>query len=142
MAAGKWKLTPTQRLYRRVQPHGECLEFPGGHTRAGYGTLGVQGRTVYAHRLAYELERGPIPKGVHIDHLCRNPACVRLDHLEVVSCRTNVLRGKRGILKTHCSQGHPWIPQNIYSHRGRRSCLICRNERNAAWNAAHKRQEA
>jgi len=32
---------------------------------------------------------GPIPDGLHLDHLCANPPCVRPDHLEPVTQAEN-----------------------------------------------------
>ena len=67
--------------------------------RNGYGCFGIGGRAkngghlVYAHRYYYELANGPIPEGLHIDHLCRNRACIRPDHLEPVTCAENLRRG-------------------------------------------------
>lgn len=49
--------------------------------------------TYLAHRIAYEQAVGPIPKGLVIDHLCRNTLCVNPDHLEAVTQRVNVARG-------------------------------------------------
>jgi hypothetical protein len=90
----------------------DCLfeiEWQGFHSacwiwkralRNGYGCLGIGGRAknggrlVYAHRHLYEMVNGPIPTGLHIDHLCRNRACVRPDHLEPVTCAQNLRRGK------------------------------------------------
>lgn len=54
-----------------------------------------------AHRVAYELEREPIPPGLEPDHLCKNRACVRPDHLELVTHRENVLRGDGFYAKAH-----------------------------------------
>jgi len=48
----------------------------------------------YAHRLAYERAKGSIPAGLQIDHLCRVRECVNPDHLEAVSQRENIRRGK------------------------------------------------
>jgi hypothetical protein len=37
----------------------------------------------YAHRLMYMLNKGPIPKGMHVLHHCDQPCCVNPDHLYV-----------------------------------------------------------
>lgn len=57
-----------------------------------YGQVRHGGKHVGAHRLAYELARGPIPAGFHVDHLCRVTNCVNPDHLEAVPPRENVRR--------------------------------------------------
>lgn len=49
---------------------------------------------MYAHRAMYEQEVGPIPEGLTLDHLCRQPACMRPDHLEPVTHATNLQRGR------------------------------------------------
>lgn len=41
----------------------------------------------------YEQEVGPIPPGLHLDHLCRQPKCLRPDHLEPVTHAKNLQRG-------------------------------------------------
>ncbi len=60
----------------------------------GYGTTHHNGKSVMAHRWYYEQHKGPIPEGLHIDHLCRVNACVNPDHLEAVTCKENLRRGK------------------------------------------------
>lgn len=87
----------------------------------GYGMW--RGRP--AHRVAYEATYGPIPAGLHIDHLCRTRACVRPDHLEAVTQAENNRRGK--MLRTHCPQGHPYDQANTFiSSKGWRFCRACR----------------
>lgn len=48
-----------------------------------YRNIVVNGRTKAAHRLAYELEHGPIPKGMVVMHSCDVPGCFNPDHLSI-----------------------------------------------------------
>ncbi len=100
------------------------------HRARGYGRFWLDGRLVPAHRWAYEQEVGPIPKGLQLDHLCRNRACVNLGHLEPVTNRENVLRGNgltaQQARRTHCPQGHSYDVANTYTDpTGGRRCREC-----------------
>jgi hypothetical protein len=72
----------------------------------------------------------PIPDGFVIDHLCRNTGCCNPSHLEAVSHRVNIKRGRAGT-KTACNHGHDWTnPKNVHVRRdGRRWCAACQRER-------------
>lgn len=110
-----------------------CWGWTGSLNNKGYGQVGYLGRTTSTHRLAYTLLAGPIPAGLHIDHLCRNRACCNPAHLEPVTVRTNTLRGigfaPSNAAKTHCRHGHAYTSVNTYiDRRGSRSCRTCRTE--------------
>lgn len=115
-------------------PNGCIVWTAGTASQSGYGYF-FAGRSgphehgrVYAHRWAYEHYVGPIPAGLHIDHLCRNRLCVNPTHLEPVTPRENVHRSHGNVNKTHCVHGHEFTPENTYIAPGRnyRSCVTCR----------------
>src|SRR4051794_28099208 len=58
-----------------------CWEWQGATDHGGYGEFHMSARNARAHRMAYELFAGPIPDGLDLDHLCRNPPCVNPEHL-------------------------------------------------------------
>lgn len=55
--------------------------WPWRGAERGYHNVQWEGRTVPAHRLSYELAKGPIPDGMFICHVCDNPLCCNPDHL-------------------------------------------------------------
>lgn len=96
-------LNELKRFWRRVDKTDEtgCWWWLGALTaREGYGSFSIGSRkdgtrkNVSAHRWIYEQLVGPIPKGLHIDHLCRERRCVNPDHMEPVTLGENVLRGE------------------------------------------------
>lgn len=110
-----------------------CWEWTGGVDKRGYGQFWSGSAGVRAYRWLYERERGPIPTGMHLDHLCRNPSCVNPDHLEVVTPRENIMRGS-GVApafaaRTHCGHGHELEGDNLMVIRSgehvRRRCRTC-----------------
>ena len=71
-----------------------CWEWTKSKNSKGYARIRFKRKYFYVHRLVlFELLGLEIPSGMVIDHLCRNPSCVRPSHLEVVSYAENTRRG-------------------------------------------------
>ena len=117
-----------------------------GNKRADYGRFRVHGKMRSAHRVAYEDVIRPIPDGLVIDHLCRNPSCVNPFHLEPVTQQVNNRRGlgpkvasqlmtAHNRARTHCKHGHPFTPENTYLGSDGRRCRRCFARRMREWRA-------
>lgn len=119
-----------ERFWEKVALGDGCWKWLGFLNDSGYGMFKAYSdrSMMLAHRYSYELHVGPIPEGLQLDHLCRNPACVNPGHLEPVTHEENVRRGNAGHnmrSKTHCPQGHPYAGDNLYVYDGRRHCRAC-----------------
>jgi hypothetical protein len=133
------------RFEKRLErdPITGCWNWLGQRDRAGYGRWNPLKKSGFrAHRAAYEIYKGPIPKGLTIDHLCRNVSCVNPDHLEAVDLRTNLLRGNAvsaiAARQTHCVNGHPFDLFNTAFTRGFRVCRACGRDKTARYEARRR----
>ena len=122
--------TQIDRLVSKFEVQDGCWEWRGSKSPTGYGKLSLWDWARYAHRVVYELLRGPIQDGLEIDHLCRNRGCVNPDHLEPVTKVENLRRGVGAgglnARKMFCPKGHNYKTIN---DRGWRRCGTC----NADW---------
>lgn len=82
-------LSPDERFWSKVDKTGDCWEWTGAKNPDGYGHFKLEDRFEYAHRYSYKMLRGPFRQDLQIDHKCRNPGCVRPDHLAPVDGSTN-----------------------------------------------------
>lgn len=138
----KPKLTLKERLLAHIKINEQtgCWEWTGSKKPAGYGQISIPtpkgAYPLYAHRVAYEIYKGPIPDGYETDHLCRNRGCVNPDHLEAVPQEINRIRGAGSggslspeVINNVCQKGHPRTPASTgyftLEGRRRRFCKIC-----------------
>jgi hypothetical protein len=83
---------PPERLWKYVDERGEdeCWLWRGAVRRRGYGVFSLNGRSVVAHRLAYELATGEAPGEKLVCHRCDNPRCCNPAHLFLGTHTDNV----------------------------------------------------
>lgn len=79
---------------RDIDKETGCWNYTGTLNGNGYGQLAVEKSLFLVHRLSFTHFRGAIPKGMVLDHLCRNPRCFNPKHLEAVSLAENSRRAK------------------------------------------------
>ena len=125
-----------KQFWARVDTSGgpdACWPWQGARLPRGYGKMTGAG---YAHRIAWELENGPVPAGMYVCHHCDNPPCCNPAHLFTGDAAANNAdmdakgRSGRGTFQralTHCARGHPYSPENTRVRNGHRACITCVN---------------
>lgn len=59
----------------------QCWEWQAFRGPLGYGRITIAAVPRNAHRVAWELEHGPVPDGLEVCHKCDNPPCCNPEHL-------------------------------------------------------------
>lgn len=72
-----------ERFWEKVDKRGglDCWLWKAGRHEQGYGQIKVKGKTLLAHRVAYQLRYGELPEGHCVLHDCDNPPCCNPAHL-------------------------------------------------------------
>jgi hypothetical protein len=142
------------RFWEKVEKSEGCWLWTASRHTDGYGRFGPNhAEAKRAHRVAYELEVGPIPPGMLVCHRCDTPLCVRPDHLFLGTIGDNnrdmeakgrsrrplwiqlgwgprrKRRHSRPFTKKRCKRGHAFTPENVVILYGKRRCRLCRETR-------------
>lgn len=110
------KREQAERLLANVVIEDGCWVYQGSLDAYGYADLRgwlAGGRPHFkGHRVAWELENGPIPEGMVVMHTCDNPACVWVGHLRLGTQQENLAdcraKGRaRGRFSAPVMEGEP-----------------------------------
>lgn len=77
----------------RKDPRG-CWVWVGSYFTNGYGCFRLTSGSKKAHRISYELYKGPIPEGLLVLHSCDNKGCVNPAHLSLGTHQENMDDGR------------------------------------------------
>lgn len=121
------------RLQRRMAPgpHG-CVLYTGTLDGRGYGRVWWGAKLLYAHRAHWLAAGRTVPAGLELDHACRNPTCVNLDHLRPVTHAANMRNLKQP--RDRCKKGHQ---KKLSAKTGRYNCIVCSVDAVRRWRKAH-----
>lgn len=125
----------------------DCCLYAGYTNKDDYGKITYirpddrRQVNVYIHREMYIYEKGDIGKGLVIDHLCSTPRCINPDHLEAVTVKENVRRGR--VIKSHCPLGHEYNSFNTHWYKRKdgymekrcKKCVNSQDGRRKRWPA-------
>lgn len=115
-------------FFARVRKTEKCWPWIGMINSAGYSFFFYKGFSLSSHQISYiTTHKKMIPKGLCIDHICRNRKCVNPKHLRLLTNKENVLLGigltAKNSRKKRCWRGHKFLP---VKYRGMRVCSKCR----------------
>lgn len=122
-----------------------CWEWTGSYNSNGYPRYNCKkpGMGTIPYRISWKILVGDIRHT--LDHLCRNPGCVRPSHLEDVPMGVNVMRGSNPFAvnarKTHCINGHEFTKENTLVKSDGRRCRECVKVKSREWHRANRRKK-
>jgi len=133
---GPKPVEPILRFLRHVvHADNGCWIWVGARGNYGHGLFSdrVQGRVrpIGAHVFSLEYFSGkPVPRGMHVHHVCSTPSCVHPLHLVCMTAYEHTMQpghvARVRSEKTHCPRGHPYSGANLEYRQRSRKCIACR----------------
>lgn len=122
----------------------DCIIFFNKPRKDGYVRIYRDGKHLYAHTYAYTEAYGPVPKGLEIDHLCENRACINIEHLKAVTHKENMSHAKTRFLHTgFCKKGHDLSIAGVHGKPPKGpSCRECKRQALRNWRSRKGKQDA
>jgi len=125
------KVTLEDIIERVVIDKNDCWNWQGAKIK-GYGSIRVNMKHFYVHRLTWILTNGEISDGLYACHKCDNPACCNPRHIFLGTQRENMIdSSKKGrhwkANRKFCDKGHEFNEENTYLFRGNKQCKVCNN---------------
>jgi len=81
------------RFWAKVKFGEGCWLWSASTARGGYGQsrvrIGQRAMMMGAHRVAYMIAKGEIPRDMQVDHTCFNRLCVNPSHLRLTTAKQN-----------------------------------------------------
>lgn len=121
-----WVSVNIARFWASVEKTDECWLWrghlgvvPKWGERYGIFTVCAPTKKSYgAHKYAYMITRGIVPKGIVVCHECDNPICVRPDHLflgtHVDNAQDSLAKGRRPLGAKHWTHKQPDRAKRIF----------------------------
>lgn len=121
----------------------DCWLWVGPRQKTGHGKFYWKGKYTSSYRAFYKKFINNDIDGLDVDHICNNPPCMNLSHLQAITSRANTLRGTSppavNVHKTECPVGHSYTTENTkVSKKGNRSCRECSR---VAWRAYYYKRK-
>lgn len=104
-----------KRFFDKVNKTESCWIWTASlRGKAGYGAYKLNGKTINAHRVSYELHNGLIPEGMYVCHTCDNRKCVNPNHLFLGTAKDNY---QDAVNKARIIKG--WNTEKLKKHPSR-----------------------
>lgn len=118
----KWKERPIHHFtddgHRKMWNARYAGNDAGYFDARGYRRVKLFRKRHYAHRIIFEMDRGPIPEGLQVDHIDQNKSNNRLDNLRLATNAENQHNRRRNSANRSGVKGVSWSSarQKYYAH--------------------------